>query len=138
MNFFDEDPFEEIIREFFRESPIRGEKKFIRGENEDRIIDFIEDDDKIYLIFEIPGYNEEDVSVSVVGKNLEISAKKSNKEAIQDYIKQKLKQGILIKKELPLIINKNSMTYHVTNGVLEIIFNKKKRGKNEPRRIKIN
>jgi len=137
MSFFDEDPFEDIMNEFFRESPLRRERQFISGEDEDRIIDFIEDEERVYLIFELPGFNQKDISVNVVGRDLEVSAKKSNNEVIQDYLNQKLKQGILIQKKLPYIINTSSINYHTRNGVLEIIFNKQKEVKNGSRKIKI-
>ncbi len=139
MNFFDDDPFEEIVREFFGNSPVRRTRKrqFIHGEGEDRVIDFIEDDKKIYLIFELPGFNEKDISIKIKSQTLEISAKKSNEEGIQTYLNQKLRQGIFIKKNLPHIINKNKMKYSVNNGVLEIIFDKQKGGKNGLKKIKI-
>lgn len=127
MGFFNDDPFEDIVREFFGSSPVKKTRReqFIRGENEDREIDFIEDEKNIYLVFEIPGYNEKDVSVTIDGKELKISAKKTNSEEIQDYLHQKLKQGILIQKRLPNIANSKNMKYKLNNGILEITFNKK-------------
>ncbi len=141
MGFFDDnDPFESIVREFFGGSPVRRARReqFISGEDEDRVIDFVEDNEKVYLVFELPGFNEKDISVRVKGRDLEISAKKSNGEAIPDYLHQKLKQGVLIQKKLPKIVNTSRMQYYVNNGVLEIIFNKQRRVKNESRKIKIN
>lgn len=124
---FFNDPFENIVREFFGQSPIRNKKReqFIRGEEEERTIDFVEDEKNIYLIFEIPGYGEKDVFVVVKGKDLEITAKKSKIENIQDYLYEKLKQGIQIQKKLPSFVNTKNFTHTIKNGVLEIVFNKK-------------
>ncbi|MEM0465305.1 MAG: Hsp20/alpha crystallin family protein [Candidatus Pacearchaeota archaeon] len=141
MNFFDdEDDFESFFDDFFRRSPFRNEriKQFIVGEEEDRIIDFIEDEEKVYLIFELPGFIEKDISIKINGRELTITAKKSPKENIQNYLNKKLQQGIIIQKELPKIIDTKNFTYFVNNGVLEIVFNKIKGGvKNEPRKIRI-
>ncbi len=140
MSFFDDndDPFDSIVREFFG-GPVRRRKRgehFISGEDEDRTIDFIEDDNYIYLVFELSGFNEEDISVNIKGKDLEITAQKLNEENIQDYLHQKLRQGLFVKKHLPNFINPKSFTHTMRNGVLEIIFNKSgEENKNERRKI---
>jgi HSP20 family protein len=129
MSLFDDDPFEEIVREFFGgSSPNRIQShhnQVIKGEDEDRKIDFVEDDKKIYLIFELPGYNEQDISVSVKGKELVINASKSQTENIQRYLTSKLKQGSQIKKTLPKFINPKKFNNTIRNGVLEVVFNKR-------------
>jgi len=130
-NFFGEDPFESIIRDFFGKSSVSNGRRntIIKGEEEDRNIDFIEDNNYIYLVFELNGYNEQDVSVLVKGKDLEIKAKKSEEicdlEKVQSYLNQKLCKGIFIKKILPKFINPKKFKYNLKNGVLEIIFSKK-------------
>jgi len=141
MGFFDDnDPFEGIMREFFGGSPTtRSRRQFIRGEEEDRNIDFVEDERKVYLIFELPGFREKDISLEIKGKDLEISAQKKNGESMQDYLGQKLRQGIVIKKKLPNIVNPKNSFHTIRNGILEIVFNKIKGGvKNESRKIRIN
>jgi len=139
MGFFDDDPFEDIMREFFGSSPVvRRREEFIRGEDEDRIIDFIEDGDNVYLVFELPGYNEKDIEVTVAGRELEVSAKKENNEKMQDYLSQKLRKGVVIKKKLPNFVNPRGFSYTVKNGVLEVIFKKLAGGKgNEPRKVQV-
>lgn len=127
MSFFDEDdPFDSIVREFFG-TPTRGRRRetIIRGEEEDRNIDFIESDDKVYLVFELLGYDEDDMDVIVNGKELEIKAKKKNNGNMQDYLMQKLRQGIFFKRSLPGFINLKKFSYTMKNGVLEVIFEKK-------------
>ena len=128
MGFFGEDdPFESVIKEFFGGSPLRrgrSREQFIRGEDEDRTIDFVEDEDYVYLGFELPGFSEKDVSVVVKGKELEISAKKSNGENIQDYLNQKLRQGFIIRKQLPNFVSPKNFKQTMRNGILEVVFNK--------------
>jgi len=125
MNFFNDDPFESIINEFFNRDSRRNEEKIIHGEEEDRIIDFLETKNKVYIVFELPGYNEKDIDIVIKNKTIEIKAKKRTEEKIQDYLNQKLYQGITIKKTLPKFINSKKFSYTLKNGVLEIIFNKK-------------
>lgn len=127
MGFFQDDPFEDIVREFFGEAPARRGKRreqFIKGEDEDRSIDFVEDDKKIYLVFELPGYEEKDISIAVEGNGLEISAQKSNGEQIRDYLHQKLRNGMSIKKDLPNIVKGKKFSHTIRNGILEVVFDK--------------
>ena len=129
MGFFDNDPFEEIVREFFGDSSIRKRRTspIIHGEEEDRVVDVIENDDKIYLIFELPGYNLKDITVSIDNNVLEIYAKKKNCDlsSVQNYLSQKLCDGVFIKKTLPKFVNSKSFNHTLNNGILEISFNKK-------------
>lgn len=135
MGFFDEegdDPFDSIVREFLGGSGVsRANRKdrFIRGENEDRNIDYVEDDSYVYLVFELPGYNEKDLEVDVLGSELEITAIKKDFEGIQGYLHQKLGRGLQIKKKLPSIISPKKFTHTMRNGILEIVFLKKDGGK---------
>ena len=128
MNFFDDDTFEELFRDFF--SPRKSTRRHnavIKGEEEDRTVDFIETKDSVYLIFEIPGYKEEDTSVSIKGNELIIKAAKKNceQDGVQNYLTEKLCKGLEIIKTLPKFINPNNPSYTMRNGVLEITFNKK-------------
>jgi len=126
MSFFENnDQFESIINELFSGRPRRNQNTIIQGEEEDRNIDFLETKDKIYLIFELPGYNKKDLNVNIKNKELEIKAKKTNGENIQDYLTQKLHRGFSIQKTLPESINVKKSSHTMKNGVLEITFNKK-------------
>lgn len=127
-DFFD-DPFEDIVKEFFGNNlgaKRRRKEQFIRGESEDRSIDFVEDENHVYIVFELQGYSERDVAVSINGRELEIKAKKSNVENLPDYLRQKLKQGIIIQKKLPNFISLKKFAHTMRNGVLEIAFEKSK------------
>jgi len=126
MSFFEEDdPFENIIREFFRGSNFKSQEREMQNEKEERIIDFIETKNNIFIIFELPGYSKEDISLTIDKRNIEIKAKKKNFEKVQNYLSQRLLQGVLIKKSLPNFIKTKDFNYTFKNGVLEIIFNKK-------------
>ena len=130
MGFFgDNDQFEDIVRELFegRNSRIRKDnyEEIIEGEREERIIDFIEDKDYVYLIFELPGFNEKDISISIKSRELEIIAKKRKMGEVQNYLIQKLNNGLFIKKNLPNFIKTKNFKHTIKNGVLEIIFVKK-------------
>jgi len=134
MSFFDDDPFEEIIREFFShktnasDKPEQSfERKIIDGEEEERIIDFIEGPKKFYIIFEFPGYEKKDILVFIKNRQLEIklNKKREEKEKIQSYLSQKLSQSIVIKKILPKFINSKKFKSTMKNGILEISFDKK-------------
>ena len=132
MGFFDDDPFDDIIREFFGGKTglaptMRKREHVIRGEEEDRVIDFLETDDAFYLIFELPGYTEKEVMVAVKGRDVEIQAQKKRQEGVQDYLMQKLQAGILYRKTLPSFINSKRFSTTMKNGVLEITFEKKER-----------
>jgi len=129
MSYLDEsDPFDSIVREFFgrNRNSEQNNETIIQGEDDEREIDFIEDAQKIYLIFELPGYSKNDIMVVVKNDILEISAQKQNGENMQNYLAQKLRRGAFIKKTLPRIINTKKMTHTMSNGILEIIFEKKK------------
>ncbi len=133
-NFDDEffgDPFESIVRDFLGRNSISNGRRnaIIRGEEEDRNIDFVEDKDYIYLVFELFGYDEKDVLVQIKGNQLEIKTKKNEEicdlQKVQSYLIQKLCKGIFIRKTLPKFINTKKFKYHLKNGVLEIMFSKK-------------
>jgi HSP20 family molecular chaperone IbpA len=129
MKFFDDtdDPFEGMLREFFGSSS-RGRKGnvFIKGEEEDRNIDFVESENKVYLIFELPGFSQNDVFISVKGNVLEIEARKNQTEGVQDYLNEKLRQGISIRKELPKSISSKNFSHTMKNGILEVVFSQAK------------
>ena len=134
MGFFDddEDPFDSLVREMLGRSSrgSRGRRsRIIEGEDDERVIDVIETDDAVYLLFEMPGYTEEDVEVSVSDSIIKISAKKSNTEDIKDYLAQKLSGGLQFKRSLPEYINTKKVSHTVRNGILEVMFDKLKRAR---------
>ena len=130
MGFFeDNDQFENIVRELFGGGASRigrdNYEEIIESEKEERVIDFIQDENYIYLIFELPGYDERDISISIKSRELEIIAKKRKMGEVQNYLIQKLNNGLFIKKNLPNFIKTKNFKHTIKNGVLEIIFVKK-------------
>lgn len=129
MSFFDdfnEGSFEEVIKEFFEPSSrVKGNRTIIQGEEEDRNIDFIETKNKIYVVFELPGYNEKDVILNIIKSDIEIKIQKKGNEHIQDYLKAKLEEGIFFRRLLPKIVNTKKYKYLMKNGILEVVFEKK-------------
>lgn len=124
---WNEDPFEDIVNSFFGGRPQRRRKeRFTEGEEEERNIDFIEDENFTYIVFEIPGYTKKDILVVIKGKTLEVSAKKSSATNIKEYLISKLQQGVSISKNLPSNIQSTKFTHTYKNGILEVKFNKKK------------
>ncbi|PJE81801.1 hypothetical protein COU58_00545 [Candidatus Pacearchaeota archaeon CG10_big_fil_rev_8_21_14_0_10_32_42] len=121
MNFFGDDPFEEIVRELFHETKPRtsSSRNLFPSEKEERILDFIEEGKNAYFIFEIYGYSKQDIKVNVGKGFVEIEVKRKNFEGIQNYLIPKLRKGIFIRKEVPnLKIKKYDWTFN--NGVLEV------------------
>lgn len=125
----DGDPFEELVRELLgnRNSKIRrgSYEEIIGNEEEERVIDFIEDEGHVYLIFELPGYDKKDVLISIKNQELEITVKKRGISDIQDYLMEKLNNSLFIKKRLPDFIKIKNYSYTLKNGVLEVVFIKK-------------
>jgi HSP20 family molecular chaperone IbpA len=127
MNWFNEDPFEDILKEFFGESS-KGrnyKEEFLGSEEDERIIDYSEDKKNVFFIFELPGYEEDDLDVSIKEGFIKIKAQKKDLENIPDYLSRKLSKGFLIKKKLPKFINFKKFSKTMKNGILEVVFNKK-------------
>ena len=125
MSFFDDDPFESIFEEFF--SPgrrVNRKGQFIRSEEDERVSDFIESGNEIYLVFELPGYNEEYIMIMANKGELEIKVQKKSEE-VQSYLSQKLKQGLVMKRTLPKFVDTKKFSHTMKNGILEIKFKKK-------------
>jgi HSP20 family molecular chaperone IbpA len=128
MGIFDDDSFDEIVREFFGEGrrPVKR-RTIIRGEEEDRNMDFIEDGDHAYLILELPGFSENDIIVDVEGNKINIKANKKDceTEGVRNYLSEKLCNGLHIRKTLPNFVLTKGFKPSMKNGVLELKFNKK-------------
>ncbi len=124
MSFFDDDPFDEIVREFFGEKSRPKRNPRTLRSDEDYNINVLEEKDRVHLIFELPGFNESDVAVTVNGTDIEVKAKKSNGENIQEYLVQRLHQGVVLRRNLPSDINTKKFSHTMHNGILEVAFKK--------------
>jgi len=126
MDFFNDDPFESIVREFFGENSHKSQRRnFIAGEDEERTIDFVESNKKVFIVFELPGYSKEDIDLIVSKGVIEINARKKNFENMQGYLSQKLGHGVRFKKTLPKFVNIKKFKSTFKNGILEVVFEKK-------------
>jgi HSP20 family protein len=125
MGLFDDD-FDEIVREFFGGVPSRriSQRKVISGEDEERNIDFVETNKNYFVVFELPGYEKEDIDVQIKGHEILITAHKKVSEKVEKYMANRLNQGIKIIKTLPKQIKTKKFEYNFKNGVLEIKFRK--------------
>lgn len=128
MGFFDDDndPFESIVREFFQGAKPRtsSSRNFLSSEKEERVIDYIEEGNIAYFVFELYGYNKEDIKVEVGKGFVEVNVKKKNLDNVQDYLINKLSKGTTIRKEVPgLKVKKYEWTFN--NGILEVKVEKK-------------
>lgn len=125
-DFFD-DPFEDLVNQFIRGA--RGSRGFQNrkeiSEDENGDIEVIGFQDKIFIILELPGYDEKDVDIEFKGKTLIVTAKKKEECKMQDYLSRKLCTGEQFKKTLPDFINLKNFKSSFKNGVLELVFNKK-------------
>lgn len=132
MSFFDnnsDDPFDEIVRQFFGDSArvsrrVSNGNRIIEGEEDERMIDFVEDDKKAYVVFDLPGYREEDVRVVIEGNDIEVIARRKVLESVPGYLASRLNSGIELKKPLPKGLGKKKYSWTFRNGVLEVIFEK--------------
>lgn len=128
MSFFDDDPFEDIMNNFFGQSSGGYTRdrtnEMISGEQDERMIDFIETDKDAFLIFELPGYRKEDVHVDVTKSEIRVIAKRKVGESVANYLSQKLSNGIELTKPLPKSLHKKKYELNFSNGVLELRFGK--------------
>ena len=125
MSFFDDDPFEDFVNQFFnRSSSSQSSNGMISGEQDERTIDFIETDKDVFIIFELPGYNKEDVLVEITKGDIEVIAKKKVGESVADYLSHKLSSGVELRKPLPKFLQKKKYELNFKNGVLELRFKK--------------
>lgn len=124
------DPFDDIVREFFGKDVGAGSPKkreVIRGESDEGKIDYVEDENNVYLLLEVPGYSDKDVTINISGDNLTVNAAKKEEdiESMPEYMSKKLIKGTSINKTLPENVKAKNFEKTVKNGVLEIKFNKK-------------
>lgn len=124
---FSDDPFDRLAREFFGASGgiSSSDNGFIENEEEERNMDFVQTDDYVYVVFELPGYREQDIEVSIKGNELRILAQGKATESSDEYIASKLHDGVSITKLLPDYIIFTNYKTTFRNGILELCFKKK-------------
>ncbi len=117
---FNNDPFEDIVNQFFGNTGrVRRSRVKRITEEEEQNTQFIEDEDFVYLIIELPGYSEKDINVSVNEDRINISAR-AKQIVAQDYLAQKQKEGINIEQIAPEKM-KEEMEFEVAESLQEDI-----------------
>lgn len=126
MDLFDDDNFEDILNQFMGNSArVRKKSRSKIREDEEQNTQFIEEDKYIYCIIELPGYQEEEVNLSIKEDILIISARAINNSNTQDYFSQKHKEGITLQQRIPSDIKTKNLKKTFRNGVLEVTFEKR-------------
>lgn len=128
MSFFDDDDndFEDIMNNFFGQNlrQRQGSNEIIGGEQDERMIDFIETKNEAFLVFELPGYRKEDVKIEISRTEIKITARRKVGESVAEYLAQKLSRGIELIRPLPKSLSKKKYELNFSNGVLELRFRK--------------
>ncbi len=125
---FGDDFFDEIEKAFFGQpGNVRRTSagNVLQGEREERVIDYIEEDKDVYFVFELAGYSEEDIMVSVKGKELQVNANKKDFQNVQDYLSNKLSKGVYFRKTIPEGVKSKRFDWTFRNGILEVKFKRK-------------
>ncbi len=124
---FGNNEFDSIVRSFFGNNGRRQTRRVSseKSEEEESELGFIENKDSVFLILEFPGYSEDEVEVELNDRMIEIKAKKVGGEEMQEYFKNKFKQGIFVSRKLPEFVNSKNFGHTFKNGILEVRFNKK-------------
>lgn len=113
MSFFDDnDPFEDIVNQFFGNRNARVRRNYKSKEETDESTYEIEEENYIYLIIELPGLQKEDIKIYVNEEILEIRISKN--KSIEE-----------IQRKIPSNASTRKFNYTYTNGILEVKFNKK-------------
>ncbi len=121
---FNNDPFEDMINQFFGNSGRVRRSRVKREVEEEQNTQFIEEEDYVYLIIELPGYSEKDINISIDDDTISISAK-AKQIVAQDYLAQKQKEGITIEQIIPENIKIKNFKKTFRNGILEVTFEKR-------------
>jgi HSP20 family molecular chaperone IbpA len=125
-DFFGND-MNDIMREFFGQvngRRTRQKEDIEEVDEEGNKVEVIDLEEEMYLIFDLPGYDEKDLDIGLKDKTLIVSVKKKGECKIQDYLSKKLCKGETMKKIIPPYVEKE-FKQSFKSGVLEIKFNKK-------------
>lgn len=129
------DPFEELRR--FQERMNRlfedFERRFpeIREFKEPRLsmpVDVIEEEDKIKILADLPGFKKEDIEVYFEDGDLVIKAERKTEEEEKgkDYLRRERRYGMFVRRvAIPSEIDRANVKAKYNNGVLEITLTKK-------------
>lgn len=127
------DPFEELRRMQERFNRLFDEfertTRFLVGPEElvDFPVDVIDEEDKIKVIADLPGFNKEDIELYVEDGYLVIKAQRREEveEKGRDYIRQERRYGEVYRRiPLPAEVKIEDVKAKYNNGVLEVVLPK--------------
>ncbi len=132
------DPFDEIRRLQDRMEDLlgeikTGEKGLVVPEMTQFPADVIDEGDKVRVTAELPGFKKQDIDLSIEDSQLDIYAKKEEKEEEKgkDFIRQERKFGEVRRRiPLPSDIKEEEIKATYNNGVLEVTMPKAEAAKN--------
>ncbi len=121
------DPFEELRRMQERMSRLLDELDRLGiGEVETSIaapVDVIEEDDRIRVVADLPGFDKSDISVHIEDGELIIKAERreEKEEKAKNYLKRERRYGEVYRRiSLPAEVDQEKIKAKYNNGVLEI------------------
>jgi HSP20 family protein len=138
------DPFEELRRmqdrlnRLFEEFE-RTTRRFITTEEFVELpVDIIDEDDKIKVIADLPGFKKKDIGIHIENGYLVIRArrKEEKKEEGRGYIRQERRYGEIYRRiALPTEVNVEEVKATYNNGVLEVTLPKSEKAQKKTIKI---
>ena len=117
------DPFEELRRMQERMTRLLEEFDRLTSTEIAVPIDIIDEDDKIRVIADLPGFNKDDIEIFIEDGDLVIRAQRKEEveEKGKNYIRQERKYGEVYRRiTLPVEVDVENIKARYNNGVLEI------------------
>ena len=102
-------------------------------------VDIRDTDESIFLTFELPGLNKEDIKVSVADNILTVTGeqKSSKEEKAEGYVRREIRSGSFSRSfTLPTTVNSTKVSADYRNGLLEVRLDKIEEVK--PKTIEVN
>jgi len=103
-------------------------------------VDIKEDQDKVALIFELPGMEKDDIKVSVKDNVLSVSGERKIecKDENEKYIRSEIRCGFFSRSfTLPKTVDSNSVSADYRNGMLTISLAKREESKPKEIEVKV-
>jgi len=117
------DPFEELRRMQERMTRLLEEFDRLTTTEITVPIDVIDEDDRIRVVADLPGFNKEDIEVFIEDGDLVIRARRKEEveEKGRNYIRQERRYGEVYRRiALPVEVDVENIKARYNNGVLEI------------------
>ena len=129
-------PFAAIDRDF--DKIVRGWFGEANGRTGVYPVDIHEDADNVYVEAELPGFNKEDVNVTLEDGVLTITAQRrarEDREESQTHLRERRITQVMRSFTLPSTVNEGQVEAALQDGVLKVTLHKREESK--PRRINV-